>query len=374
MPQASVSSSFDTIIDRSSPSTINADVIAEADLDADDNLDHFAESKGLSCEDFCKSINDAVTGVSIYNIVYENLPRGNKAKDMSLTMGRIIKAMKSKNVNLKDDSFKSYSNLKESEKSELKSALTSIDASTCSSQLDIVKNAVLSVFITPGKKNCVTSGATNDSNAHGSTKEVSTNTYLNKVALLAHLLIDPMCASILSEIHSTVPEVNRTALLDTSGQNAGEKFSERVQLCFNKFVGARGRNKNVAVFYWFCTWEGQPPRLGSTRKLSAISTDEAGTAKPTSNIPRSLRNVQQALQNMLPTKMTDEVDLKTKKCKQEYYEAKTRSENVASLQLFINSAGFRHLCKTEQEQIHKQMHELLGLKLLSDACMDVTDV
>ena len=77
LTQSSLASTLDKFIVASSSSTINAEVIVEEKSDSDDNADFFSESKGLSCEEFCNSVKKATNGLLIYNLVFENLARGN---------------------------------------------------------------------------------------------------------------------------------------------------------------------------------------------------------------------------------------------------------------------------------------------------------
>ena len=71
------------------------------------------------------------------------------------------------------------------------------------------------------------------------------------------------------------------------------------------------------------------------------------TPEPSIKVPRSLKNVQIALQNMLPNKKVCEADQKTQLLKQQYYESKILSEKISSLQQYINSAGFKTLSNTD---------------------------
>ena len=170
--------------------------------------------------------------------------------------------------------------------------------------------------------------------------------------------------------------------LDSSGHNKPEQSSERAQDCFNNFIGSMGRNKNIALFYFFLQMEGQSPRIGATRRLSTVSSsDLQQPAVESTNVPKKLRKLQQVVLDMMPKRPDVDEDVLCKKRKSELYEAKIETEKVnnrtsmiTQLQSYMQTASFRHLAKTEQEKFEKKLHKLLGVNLLSDLCSNTADV
>ena len=74
--QSCASSSFACLIDDDNKSIDYSDSLVEEKSDSDASSDHFSESKGMSSEDFCKSINSAANGLDIFDVVYDNLAWG----------------------------------------------------------------------------------------------------------------------------------------------------------------------------------------------------------------------------------------------------------------------------------------------------------
>ncbi len=131
------------------------------------------------------------------------------------------------------------------------------------------------------------------------------------------------------------------------------------------------------MFYCFLRWEGETPRIGCTRKLSAgtavcsSSTDVDNLAA--SKLPKSLRQIDQVLQRLIPKRKSEEVD----SClgvKKQLYEQKVKESKMLSLQNFMNSSVYRGLANSEKLAYQRQMNELLGICNISDACSDVHDV
>lgn len=76
---------------------------------------------------------------------------------------------------------------------------------------------------------------------------------------------------------------------------------------------------------------------------------------------------------MLPSKKVDEMDVKVKVLKNEYYQSKIKTLEINNLQNYMNSSAFKYLCISEKEVYQKQMHKLLGLPVLSDSCSETAD-
>ena len=218
----------------------------EGDVDTNENTNNI-EIVDVSGVDpfggFLNGIDDAKDGEALWEAC-QILPLGAKSTSKSMTINRIIKAMKLiSTLNLPSD-FPTFGNWKRPNKKPQEHDETIFKAQIFLVQEPMhvmaIKNAILAGFGEAMKSR--NAGGDNTSSSNG-------NVVINRIALMAHLMVEPSLQSLLNQIHTTgAKKTNKTAVMDSTAGVTGTKNLLYDQIlsvvCNDKFIV---RKDNVII-------------------------------------------------------------------------------------------------------------------------------
>jgi hypothetical protein len=177
---------------------------------------------------FLKRIEDAKDGEALWEAC-QILPLGAKSTSKSMTINRIIKGMKLISaLNIPPD-FPTFGNWKKPHKKPQEHDETIFKARIFvvedAMHVIAIKNVILAGFIDVMKRRNADGDKACSSNG---------NLVINRIALLAHLLVEPSLQSLLNQIHSTAAKSSsKTAVMDSTAGVTGTK-----NLLYNQVLSA----------------------------------------------------------------------------------------------------------------------------------------